>query len=139
MPKDFPRARRVADQIQRELPELIRQEVKDPRVGMLTITEVEVNRDMEFAKVFFTTLGGQPEHDACLQGLQRASGFLRSQLSHRMQLRVVPKLTFVYDRSVEYGMQLTHLIEAAVAEDAKNAPPPTEEDGADVPPKPISE
>ena len=139
MPKDFPRARRVADQIQRELPELIRQEVKDPRVGMLTITEVEVNRDMEFAKVFFTTLGGQPEHDACLQGLQRASGFLRSQLSHRMQLRVVPKLTFVYDRSVEYGMQLTHLIEAAVAEDAKNAPPPAEEDGADVIPKPTSE
>lgn len=139
MPKDFPRARRVADQIQRELPELIRQEVKDPRVGMLTITEVEVNRDMEFAKVFFTTLGGQPEHDACLQGLQRASGFLRSQLSHRMQLRVVPKLTFVYDRSVEYGMQLSHLIEAAVAEDAKNAPPSPEEDDASVDPKPISE
>ena len=139
MPKDFPRARRVADQIQRELPELIRQEVKDPRIGMLTITEVEVNRDMEFAKVYFTTLGGEAEHAACLQGLQRASGFLRSQLSHRMQLRVVPKLTFVYDRSVEYGIQLTHLIEAAVAEDAKNAPPPTEEDGADVTPKPISE
>jgi ribosome-binding factor A len=120
MPKDFPRARRVADQIQRELPELIRQEVKDPRVGMLTITEVEVNRDMEFAKVYFTTLGGEPEHAACLQGLQRASGFLRSLLSHRMQLRVVPKLTFVYDRSVEYGIQLTHLIESAVAEDAKH-------------------
>ena len=78
MPKDFPRARRVADQIQRELPELIRQEVKDPRVGMLTITEVEVTRDMELAKVFFTTLGGEAEHPACLQGLQRASGFLRS-------------------------------------------------------------
>jgi len=90
MPKDFPRARRVADQIQRELPELIRQEVKDPRVGMLTITEVEVNRDMEFAKVYFTTLGGEPEHSACLLGLQRASGFLRTQLSRRMQLRVVP-------------------------------------------------
>jgi len=120
MPRDFPRARRIADQIQRELPELIRQEVKDPRVGMLTITEVEVNRDMEFAKVYFTTLGGQPEHDACLQGLQRASGFLRSQLSHRMQLRVVPKLTFVYDRSVEHGIALTHLIETAVAEDAKH-------------------
>ncbi|MBT9569184.1 MAG: 30S ribosome-binding factor RbfA [Thiobacillus sp.] len=120
MPKDFPRARRVADQIQRELPELIRQEVKDPRVGMLTITEVEVNRDMEFAKVFFTTLGGQTEHDACLEGLRRASGFLRSQLSHRMQLRVVPKLTFVYDTSVEHGIQLTQLIESAIAEDAKH-------------------
>jgi ribosome-binding factor A len=120
MPKDFPRARRVADQIQRELPELIRQDVKDPRVGMLTITEVEVNRDMEFAKVYFTTLGGEPEHAACLQGLQRASGFLRTQLSHRMQLRVVPKLTFVYDRSVERGIELSQLIETAVAEDAKH-------------------
>jgi ribosome-binding factor A len=120
MPKDFPRARRVADQIQRELPELIRQEVKDPRVGMLTITEVEVNRDMEHAKVFFTTLGGTAEHDACLQGLQRASGFLRSLLSQRMQLRVVPKLSFVYDTSVERGLQLDRLIETAIAEDAKH-------------------
>jgi len=120
MPKDFPRARRVADQIQRELPELIRQEVKDPRVGMLTITEVEVNRDMEFAKVFFTTLGGQAEHEDCLEGLKRASGFLRTQLSHRMQLRVVPKLSFVYDHSVERGIQLSQLIEAAIAEDAKH-------------------
>ena len=120
MPKDFPRARRVADQIQRELPELIRQEVKDPRVGMLTITEVELNRDMEFAKVFFTSFGGQAEREDCLQGLQRASGFLRSQLSSRMQLRVVPKLSFVYDHSVERGMQLTQLIESAVAEDAKH-------------------
>ena len=120
MPKDFPRARRVADQIQRELPELIRQEVKDPRVGMLTITEVEVNRDMEFAKVFFTTLGSQTEHEACLEGLKRASGFLRTQLSKRMQLRVVPKLSFVYDHSVERGMQLSQLIESAIAEDAKH-------------------
>ncbi len=120
MPKDFPRARRVADQIQRELPELIRLEVKDPRVGMLTITEVELNRDMEFAKVFFTTLGGQVEHEACLEGLKRASGFLRTQLSHRMQLRVVPKLSFVYDHSVERGIQLSQLIESAIAEDAKH-------------------
>ncbi|HMM46590.1 MAG TPA: 30S ribosome-binding factor RbfA [Thiobacillaceae bacterium] len=119
MPKEFPRARRVADQIQRELPELIRQEVKDPGVGMLTITEVEVNRDMEFAKVYFTTLGGEAEHAASLRGLQRASGFLRSLLSQRMQLRVVPKLTFVYDHSIERGIELTQLIETAVAEDAK--------------------
>jgi ribosome-binding factor A len=120
MPKDFPRARRIADQIQRELPELIRHEVKDPRVGMLTITEVEVNRDMEFAKIYFTTLGGEAEHAACLAGLQRASGFLRSLLSQRMQLRVVPKLTFVYDRSVERGIALAQLIETAVAEDANH-------------------
>ena len=122
MPKDFPRARRVADQMQRELSELIRLEIKDPRVGMLTITEVEVTRDMDHAKVFFTTLGGNPEHDACLEGLQRASGFLRTQLSQRMQLRQVPKLSFVYDHSVERGVQLSQLIESAVAEDRTRNP-----------------
>ena len=128
MPKDFPRARRVADQMQRELSELIRLEVKDPRVGMLTLTEVEVTRDMDHAKVFFTTLGGKPEHEACLQGLQRASGFLRTQLSQRMQLRQVPKLSFVYDHSVERGVQLAQLIESAVAEDRTRNPDAVEAD-----------
>jgi ribosome-binding factor A len=131
MPKDFPRARRVADQMQRELSELIRLEVKDPRVGMLTITEVEVTRDMDHAKVFFTTLGGKPEHDACLEGLQRASGFLRTQLSQRMQLRQVPKLSFVYDYSVERGVQLSQLIESAVAEDRTRNPEAAGPDSSD--------
>ena len=131
MPKDFPRARRVADQMQRELSELIRLEVKDPRVGMLTITEVEVTRDMDHAKVFFTTLGGKPEHDACLEGLQRASGFLRTQLSQRMQLRQVPKLSFVYDHSVERGVQLSQLIESAVAEDRTRNPDAADADTSD--------
>ena len=131
MPKDFPRARRVADQMQRELSELIRLEVKDPRVGMLTITEIEVTRDMDHAKVFFTTLGGKPEHDACLEGLQRASGFLRTQLSQRMQLRQVPKLSFVYDHSVERGVQLSQLIETAVAEDRTRNPEAAESDTSD--------
>ena len=131
MPKDFPRARRVADQMQRELSELIRLEIKDPRVGMLTITEVEVTRDMDHAKVFFTTLGGKPEHDACLEGLQRASGFLRTQLSQRMQLRQVPKLSFVYDHSVERGVQLSQLIESAVAEDRTRNPDAANADTSD--------
>ena len=131
MPKDFPRARRVADQMQRELSELIRLEVKDPRVGMLTITEIEVTRDMDHAKVFFTTLGGKTEHDACLEGLQRASGFLRTHLSQRMQLRQVPKLSFVYDHSVERGVQLSQLIETAVAEDRTRNPEAAEPDTSD--------
>lgn len=122
MPKDFPRARRIADQMQRELSELIRLEVKDPRVVMVTLTDVEVTRDMDHAKVFFTTLGGPAEHEACLQGLQRASGFLRTQLSQRMQLRQVPKLSFVYDESVERGMHLAQLIDTAVAEDRSRNP-----------------
>jgi len=133
MPKDFPRARRVADQMQRELSKLIRLELKDPRIGLVTITEVEVTRDLEHAKVYFTSLGGQAEHEACLAGLTRASGFLRSQLAHRMQLRQVPKLAFVYDQSIERGIALSQLIETAVSEDrahhdpqAEGEPPPAD-------------
>lgn len=122
MPKDYSRTLRIADQMQRELSELIRLEVKDPRVAMVTLTGVEVSRDMDNAKVFFTSLGDAAGHAASVEGLQRASGFLRTQLSQRMQLRQVPKLSFVYDESVERGMHLAQLIEAAVAEDRTRNP-----------------
>jgi ribosome-binding factor A len=115
MPRDFPRARRIADQIQRELSEVIRLELKDPRVGMITLTDVEVAADQSFARVFFTTLGDTAEAG---KGLQHAAGFLRTQLAHRMKLRVVPQLRFEYDESVERGMRLSRLIDDAVAQDA---------------------
>lgn len=120
MPKDFPRSRRVADEIQRELAGIIRMEVKDPRVGLITITGVEVTSDLEHAKVFITSLNPQGTHLDALAGLKRASGFLRSQLGRRMQLRLVPQLSFVYDESVEQGMHLSQLIDQAIAEDAKH-------------------
>lgn len=123
MPKDFPRSRRVADEIQRELAEVIRLELKDPRVGLITITGVEVTNDLEHAKIFVTSLTGKSEessHEEVLQSLRRAAGFLRSQLAHRMKLRMVPQLTFAYDESVERGMHLSHLIDQAIAEDAKH-------------------
>lgn len=120
MPKDFPRSRRVADEIQRELAGIIRMEVKDPRVGLITITGVEVTSDLEHAKIFITSLNPQGSHQDALTGLKRASGFLRSQLGRRMQLRLVPQLTFVYDESVEHGMHLSQLIDQAIAEDAKH-------------------
>lgn len=118
MAKDSPRARRIGDQIQRDLSDLIRQEVKDPRVGLVTITEVEVAADYSHAKVFFTVLGSEEQAQASLAGLNHAAGFLRGALFHRLQLRVVPQLHFVYDTSVEQGMRLTHLIEQAVAQEA---------------------
>lgn len=119
MPKDFPRSRRVADEIQRELAGLIRLELKDPRVGLITLTGVEVTNDLEHAKVFVTALGAS-DHEATLAVLRRASGFLRSQLARRMKLRLVPQLTFAYDESVERGMHLSQLIDQAVADDAKH-------------------
>lgn len=115
MPKDYARTDRVAEQIQRELAELLRQEVKDPRVQMITLTGVEVTRDYAHAKVFYTTLEGASK--AVQEGLERASGFLRSQLAHAMKLRITPQLHFVYDASVEHGAHLSQLIEQAVASD----------------------
>jgi ribosome-binding factor A len=115
MPRDYARTDRVAEQIQRELADLIRLEVKDPRVRMVTVTGVEVARDYSHAKIFYTTLEGA--NDLVQQGLERASGFLRSQLAHAMKLRITPQLHFVYDPSIEHGAHLSQLIDQAVASD----------------------
>jgi ribosome-binding factor A len=121
MPKDFSRSRRIAEQIQRELAGLVRLELKDPRVGMITLTDVEVTQDYEHAKVFFTSLGDAAQAAAAVKGLQHAAGFLRSQLAHRLLLRTIPQLHFVYDTSVERGVHLSHLIDEAVAADKSHA------------------
>ncbi|MBI1424351.1 MAG: 30S ribosome-binding factor RbfA [Gammaproteobacteria bacterium] len=115
MPKDFARTDRVAEQILRELAELIRLEVKDPRVRMVTLTAVEVTADYSHARIYYTTLEGTD--GKVQQGLERASGFLRSQLAHAMKLRIIPQLHFLYDASVERGARLSQLIDQAVASD----------------------
>jgi ribosome-binding factor A len=110
------RRARIADQIQRELAEIIRTELRDPRVGtMVTLTGVEVSRDQSHAKVFFTVLGAESAARDAEEGLQRASGFLRSELAHRLSTRSVPDLHFHFDESVERGVRLSRLIDEAVA------------------------
>jgi ribosome-binding factor A len=109
------RRARIADQIQRELAELIRTEVRDPRVGMVTLTGIEISRDQSHAKVFFTVLGAEAAARDAAEGLGRAAGFLRSQLAHRLSTRSVPELHFHHDESVERGIRLTRLIDEAVA------------------------
>lgn len=121
MPKDISRPRRVAEQIQRELAELIHLEVKDPRVGMVTLTGVDVTPDYAHAKVYFTLLGGTAQTASATAGLQRAAGFLRSQLAQRMKLRITPQLHFVHDASVENGAHLSQLIDAAIADDRSHS------------------
>jgi ribosome-binding factor A len=117
------RLRRVADQIQRELSEIVQAELKDPRVGMVTLTGVEVSSDLAHAKVFFTSLAGIERRGETLKGLARAGGFLRTMLGARLKIHNVPELHFVYDESVESGIRLTQLIEEAVASDvARQAP-----------------
>ena len=118
MPRDYPRSRRIADQVQRELSEIIRLELKDPRVGMITITDVDVSPDNKNARIFFTVLGGEERVEDATEGLRRAAGFLRSCLARRFEMRSVPQLEFRYDASVERGMRISQLIDAAVAQDA---------------------
>lgn len=112
---NFARTDRVAQQIQRELAELVRLEISDPRVKLVTITGVEVANDYSHAKIFFTRLDGK--HEEAQQGLERAGGYLRSQLARSLKLRIMPQLHFVFDASVERGSSLSQLIDQAVASD----------------------
>lgn len=121
MPKDYPRSRRIAEQVQRELTDIIRLELKDPRVGLITITDVEVTPDHKHARVFFTLLGDEAAVDQATRGLTHAAGFLRSRLASRFEMRSVPQLAFIHDASVERGSRLSQLIDAAVADDARLA------------------
>jgi len=118
MSRDFSRAARIADQIQRDLSELIRLEVKDPRVSLVTVSFVEVSRDLSHAKVYVTSLAPERDGESTAQALQHAAGFLRSQLAHTLKLRTVPQLQFLYDSSIERGLRLSRLIDQAIEEDA---------------------
>ena len=109
---------RVADQIQRDLTELIARELKDPRVGMVTIQAVEVTPDYAHAKVFFSLLIGQPQE--CEEALNEAAGFLRNGLFKRLSIHTVPTLHFVFDRTTERAAELNLLIQQANATRAKD-------------------
>ena len=111
------RAFKVADQIQRDLSELIARELKDPRVGLVTLQGVEVTPDYAHAKVFFSLLTGDPEQTQ--QGLNQAAGFLRSGLFKRLHIHTVPTLHFVYDRTSEKAADMNALIAKAVSSRAQ--------------------
>lgn len=116
MSKDNPRSYRVADQIQKDLAQLIRNEVKDPRLSpFVTIEEVRVTRDLSVAKIYFTTLDDKgPESE---EVLNRAAGFLRSALGKLIRMRSVPQLRFVHDTTSQEAQQLSSVIDKAVAAD----------------------
>ena len=107
---------RVADQIQRDLAEIIAYELKDPRVGMITITEVQVTPDYAHAKVFFTTLAEDEQAiKNTIAGLNKASGFIRGELGRRLTIHTTPELHFVHDQSTARGIELSKLIDQANA------------------------
>ena len=116
---DLSRRQRVADQIQKELARLIQHEMKDPRLGMVTVSAVDVSRDLAYADVFITVLGKDDDkaREQTLGVLARGAGFLRGRLGKAMKLRIVPALRFRYDVSIERGTRLSSLIEEAVKKD----------------------
>ena len=121
MAKEYSRTQRVADQIQKELAQLIQLEMKDPRLGMVTVSVVEVSRDMSFADIYVSFLGvdDQEKIDQSLKVLSQAAGFLRSQLARAIKLRFTPQLRFFYDNSLRRGAYLSSLIDEAIAKDAR--------------------
>jgi ribosome-binding factor A len=112
MAKEFSRSVRVAEQMQRELAYLLQFEVKDPRVNRVTITAVEVTGDMAHAKIFYNA---EQANEKIQQGLEKASGYLRTQIAKSMLLRTVPQLHFVYDASLDNGIKMSKLIDEALA------------------------
>jgi len=115
-PKDFNRAERVAGQLRRDLARLIQQEVKDPAVGFVSVSDVEVTRDLSHAKVFVTVFEPEKAPES-LRALRHAAAFLRRRLAHELRLRQVPELHFVHDDSVEKGGRIDRLIEEALHKD----------------------
>jgi len=118
MPYDYSRTDRIGEQIKRELSMLIRNEIKDPRVSMVSILDVEITKDLSKAKVFFDALN-QDEHEACEKGLNNAAGFLRRELGRAIQLRNTPALTFIYDDTEQRANDLSVMIDKAVSSDKK--------------------
>ncbi len=118
MPKDFSRTRRIGLQIQRDLADLIRSQIKDPRIGMVSVNAVKVSRDLSHAKIYITTLDDS-ERKLTLDILQKAAGFLRHELGQMLSIRTIPQLHFFYDDSIEQGSRLESLIEDAISSDKK--------------------
>ncbi|HET7629100.1 MAG TPA: 30S ribosome-binding factor RbfA [Bacillales bacterium] len=104
------RANRVAEQMKKELGDLLSRRLKDPRIGFVTVTDVEVTGDLQLAKIFLTVLGDENKKEATLNGLEKAKGFIRSEIGKRIRLRKTPELTFHWDESFEHGARIDELL-----------------------------
>lgn len=113
MPKEFPRSKRVAEEIHRLLSETLQREFSDPRLALVSITEVEVAGDLSVARVFFSCMNGNENAESATTALRSASGRLRHLLSGRMKLRAMPQLRFEYDDSLDRGERISALLASA--------------------------
>ena len=119
MSREFSRADRVAQELQKEVAIILQREVKDPRIGMVTVSDVEVSKDLAYAKIFVTFLfDNDPEAiKQGMKGLEKASPYIRSLLGKAMRLRIVPELRFVYDESLVEGMRMSNLVSTVIKND----------------------
>lgn len=129
MASNSSRIRKIGDQIQRDLSKIIQQEVKDPRVGMVTLNDVKVSSDLSYADVYFTCMAFGPQEEEAQQEqlrkeqalvLNKAAGFMRSRLAQGLNLRVIPQLRFHYDAVIETGAKVSALIDKAVLQDSQH-------------------
>lgn len=119
MPREFSRSQRMAEQLRRDLAEIVRAEIKDPRLGFLSFTEVKVSRDLSHALVYCSVLDAQ-EQEESLKTLNRASGYIRKLIASRIHARIVPTLKFVLDDSMQRGAQMDELIRQAIDSDKQH-------------------
>ncbi len=104
------RATRVGEQMKKELGDILGRKLKDPRIGFLTVTDVEVSGDLQIAKVYISVLGDEKKREETLKGLAKAKGYIRSEIGNRIRLRKTPELQFEFDESVDYGNRIESLI-----------------------------
>ena len=119
MSREFSRADRVAQELQKEVAIILQREVKDPRIGMVTVSDVEVTKDLSYAKVFVTFLfdHGDAAIEQGMKALEKASPYIRTLLGKAMRLRIVPELRFMYDRSLVEGMRMSNLVTDVIRQD----------------------
>jgi len=120
MPREFSRSERMAEQLRRELAEIVRDEIKDPRLGFVSFTEIRMSRDLSHAIVYCSVLNSESQDEA-IEVLNRAVGFIRKEIARRIRARIVPTLKFVVDDSVVRGVAMDDLISKARKSDAKNS------------------
>ncbi|MCR3922476.1 MAG: 30S ribosome-binding factor RbfA [Firmicutes bacterium] len=112
------RAHRVAEEIKREVSDILRNDIKDPRVGgLITVTDVDITKDLAHAKIFISVFGSDEEQQATLKVLEKASGFVRSEIGSRIRLRHTPELSFQLDRSIAYGAHINEVLRKIERED----------------------
>lgn len=119
MSREFKRSDRVAQELKKEVAVILQREVKDPRIGMVTVSDVEVSRDLAYAKIFITFLfdNDQEAINQGMKGLEKASPYIRSLVGKAMRLRIVPELRFIYDESLVEGMRMSNLVSNVIRED----------------------